>query len=210
MPGRATLAPTYPLSKHDVVMKPLLAMLTLAVTLGCEVQREVEVGRRVPDFSASSLKGQAVSLAELRGEVVLLNVWATWCFPCRREMPSFEALYREHGRDGLRIVGVSIDGAGAERDVKEFLHEYGITFDILLDPGQRITRTFRTTGVPETFLIGRDGVLVKHWIGRIDGHSEGIRAPIRDALGFSLAPGGLGPGAVPLMGISSATISDGR
>jgi cytochrome c biogenesis protein CcmG, thiol:disulfide interchange protein DsbE len=167
---------------------PALVLLLLAApAAGCEVERDVELGRRVPDFSAAAPGGESVSLSQLRGEVVLLNVWATWCFPCRREMPSFEALYRDFGDEGLRVVAVSIDSPGAEREVEEFLREYGITFDVLLDPAQRITKTFRTTGVPETFLIDRNGVLVKHWIGRIDGKSEGVRGPVRQALGGTLA-----------------------
>jgi cytochrome c biogenesis protein CcmG, thiol:disulfide interchange protein DsbE len=121
---------------------------------------------------------------------VMLNIWATWCFPCRREMPSFEALHREYGEDGFRVVAVSIDKHGAEREIRDFLEEYGITFTVLYDPDHEIVRRFNTIGVPETFLIDRNGVVVRHWIGRIDGHSELIRAPIRDALGGRLASRG--------------------
>jgi cytochrome c biogenesis protein CcmG, thiol:disulfide interchange protein DsbE len=165
-----------------VVTNPLLVVLALAVTLGCEVQREVEVGRRVPDFSASTLERETVSLAELRGEVVLLNVWATWCFPCRREMPAFEELHRELAAAGLRIIAVSIDAPGARGDILDFVREYDLTFDILHDPAKQVTRTFSTIGVPETFLIGADGRLVRHWMGRIDPHAPGVRGVIEDAL----------------------------
>jgi cytochrome c biogenesis protein CcmG, thiol:disulfide interchange protein DsbE len=160
----------------------VLATALLAAA-GCSFSPPVAVGNKAPEFAANTLDGEAVSLAELRGEVVLLNVWATWCFPCRREMPSFEALHRELGGEGLRVVAVSIDQPGAASEIRAFLEEYDITFTVLYDSEQRITRAFNTLGVPETFLIDRNGVLVKHWIGRIDGRSPLVRAPIHDALG---------------------------
>jgi cytochrome c biogenesis protein CcmG, thiol:disulfide interchange protein DsbE len=160
---------------------PALALLALAA--GCELPAlEAREGSLVPAYAAGTLAGETVALRDLRGEVVLLNVWATWCYPCRREMPSFEALQRELGAEGLRVVAVSIDRAGDQDEIRDFLAELGITFTVLHDPEQTVTRTFRTRGVPETFLIGRDGVLRKHWIGRIDGHSDGVRGPIREAL----------------------------
>jgi cytochrome c biogenesis protein CcmG, thiol:disulfide interchange protein DsbE len=163
------------------------AVLTLLALLlaagGCEVPSAViEPGAPVPSFQAPGLDGSNLSLASLRGEVVLLNVWATWCYPCRREMPSFEALHREFGDEGLRVVAVSIDSRSARSDIDEFLEDHEITFTILHDAEKRITTTFRTLGVPETFLIDREGRLVKRWTGRIDGHSESVRAPIRAAL----------------------------
>jgi cytochrome c biogenesis protein CcmG, thiol:disulfide interchange protein DsbE len=167
----------------------LLALL-LAALAGCVVEPTVAVGNRAPAFAAASLDGETVALGDLRGDVVMLNIWATWCFPCRREMPSFEALHREYGEDGFRVVAVSIDKHGAEREIRDFLEEYGITFTVLYDPDHEIVRRFNTIGVPETFLIDRNGVVVRHWIGRIDGHSELIRAPIRDALGGRLASRG--------------------
>jgi cytochrome c biogenesis protein CcmG, thiol:disulfide interchange protein DsbE len=157
------------------------AALLLFLT-ACSAAPAVEAGKSGPAYMAQALDGEAVALSDLRGEVVLLNVWATWCYPCRREMPSFEALHRDFADAGLRVVAVSIDAANARHEILEFLHEYGLSFTILHDPDQRITRTFRTLGVPETFLIGRDGTLVRHWIGRIDGRSESIRTPVRDAL----------------------------
>jgi cytochrome c biogenesis protein CcmG, thiol:disulfide interchange protein DsbE len=162
---------------------PLSFALVVALAAACTPDPAATVGNRAPSYAAETLDGESVSLASLRGEVVLLNIWATWCFPCRREMPSFQALHRDFSADGLRVVAVSIDSPGAQQEIASFLTEYGIDFSILHDPEQRIARTFGTIGVPETFLIDRDGVLVRHWRGRIDGHSEGIRGPIRDALG---------------------------
>ena len=140
------------------------------------------VGGRAPAFEAATVEGERVSLAELRGEVVLLNVWATWCFPCIREMPSLEALHRELASEGLRVVGVSVDAAGDVGDIRAFVEEHGLSMTILHDPEQRVARAFATRGVPETFLIGRDGTLLKHWIGRIDGRAESVRGPVREAL----------------------------
>jgi cytochrome c biogenesis protein CcmG, thiol:disulfide interchange protein DsbE len=129
----------------------------------------VEVGTRAPDFTATGLDGRPVALSELRGEVVLLNVWATWCGPCRDEMPSMERLHRELGPHGLRVVAVSVDGApGALSpggDVEGFAREMGLTFTIWRDPSGDVQRAYRTTGVPESFVIDRDGVIQKKVIG---------------------------------------------
>jgi cytochrome c biogenesis protein CcmG, thiol:disulfide interchange protein DsbE len=162
--------------------RPLLLVAVL-LTAACEPPpAAIETGLPVPDFTARSVEGEAVSLASLRGEVVLLNIWATWCYPCRKEMPSFEALHRELAPEGLRVVAVSIDVPGAQPEIESFLDEHAISFAVLHDGDQKITRTFRTMGVPETFLIGRDGRLLRRWIGRIDGHSPAVRQPILDAL----------------------------
>jgi cytochrome c biogenesis protein CcmG, thiol:disulfide interchange protein DsbE len=164
----------------------VLGLCAVLLFSGCAADSFAgQPGDAVPAFSAVTTQGEHVSLASLRGEVVLLNVWATWCYPCRKEMPSFESLHQDLGADGLRVVAVSIDGAGSASEVSEFLAEYGISFTVLHDPAQDVTRAFRTRGVPETFLIDRDGRLVKRWIGRIDGHSEAVRAPIRAALADS-------------------------
>lgn len=159
-----------------------LAVALLSAISGCTAAPAASVGDPVPAYQARSLDGEAVTLAGLHGEVVLLNVWATWCYPCRREMPAIEALHRELGGDGLAVVAVSIDGAGAEPEIRAFLEEFGISFAVLHDPEQRIVRAFATRGVPETFLIDRDGTLLRHWIGRIDAHSPAVRVPIYEAL----------------------------
>jgi peroxiredoxin len=161
----------------------LAAVLPAMVLAACvEPPARVAVGERVPAYSASGMDGKQLSLQDLRGEVVLLNVWATWCFPCRREMPAFEALHREWNQHGLRVVAVSIDAAGATGDIRDFTAEYGLTFDILHDAEQRVTRTFQTIGVPETFLIDAEGRLRRHWIGRVDPHAASFREPIAEAL----------------------------
>jgi peroxiredoxin len=165
-------------------VRMLAALLPAVLLLGAcmEPQRRVEVGERVPQFAAPTLEGEQLGLRELRGEVVLLNVWATWCYPCRREMPGLEALHRELSDAGLRVVAVSVDAAGAAGDIREFLDELGLTMLVLHDSRAEVSRAFSTIGVPETFLIGSDGTLVRHWIGRIDAHSESVRRPVLDAL----------------------------
>ena len=140
----------------------------------------VEVGSRAPNFTAVDLEGRRVSMSDLRGEVVFLNVWATWCPPCREEMPSMQRLHEKLGPQGLRIVAVSIDAAPGAKDpagraggdLRAFAKEYGLTFDIWHDPSGEIQRIYRTTGVPESFVVNRDGVIVSRVIGATDWDSE--------------------------------------
>jgi cytochrome c-type biogenesis protein len=131
--------------------------------------------------------GDTVSLTQMRGNVVLLNVWATWCPPCREEMPGLEALHQELAPQGLRVVGVSIDRGSATPAIAAFLRDNSITFPILHDSEERITRVFRTVGVSETYLIGRDGILLNRWIGKIDPASHSVRGPVERALRLATA-----------------------
>jgi cytochrome c biogenesis protein CcmG/thiol:disulfide interchange protein DsbE len=136
----------------------------------------VEVGSRAPDFGAVDLaEGDSVKFGrELAGEVVLLNIWATWCEPCRVEMPSMQRLHEAYADSGLRIVAVSIDEASPDV-VRNFRREYGLTFSILQDRSRAIERTYQTTGVPESFVISRDGRIVKKVIGEYDWDSQAAR-----------------------------------
>lgn len=160
--------------------------LLLALALGgCAAEaREppVAVGSPAPDFAAATLAGDSVSLAGLRGQVVLLNVWATWCPPCRREMPGLDTLHADLRPRGLRVVGVSVDARSAAGEVAAFVAESRIGFTILHDPAARVSDAFRTTGVPETFLIGRDGTLLRRWIGRVEPSSRSVREAVESAL----------------------------
>jgi peroxiredoxin len=148
------------------------AMLTSLLLSSCGGEpdrfRPLNAGDRAPDFAAPLLAGDTVRLAELHGAPVLLNVWATWCPPCREEMPGLQTLHETYGPRGLRVLGVSIDSRGAEDAIYGFTSDHGITFTILHDPGEVVSRQFRTAGVPETFLIDADGVIVHRWIGKFD------------------------------------------
>ncbi len=133
----------------------------------------VTAGTVAPEFEVNDLDGALARLSDHTGDVVLVNIWATWCLPCLVEMPSMERLYQEMGEDGLEIMAVSIDAelgrfdlAGRPGgDIQAFADSLGLTFPILHDPSGRIERLYRTTGVPETFLIGRDGIIYKKVAG---------------------------------------------
>jgi cytochrome c biogenesis protein CcmG, thiol:disulfide interchange protein DsbE len=150
----------------------------------------VEVGTRAPNFTATDLDGRVVALDDLRGEVVLLNVWATWCAPCREEMPSMQQLHDRFAEDGFRVVAVSVDAPAGQGfrtsqpggDVRAFVRDYGLTFDVWLDPAGEIQRIYRTTGVPESFLIDRNGAIVKKVIGATDWDSEANHDLVRRLL----------------------------
>lgn len=164
-----------------------LLLLVLAYALACETpdtgsMRSLQTGDPAPEYAAATLAGDTVSLAGLRGEAVMLNVWATWCIPCREELPLLEALHREYGGDGLRIVAVSIDGAGMGEDIERFVDEHGLTFTILHDPAERVTRAFRGRAVPETYLIDRNGQFIRRWIGHFDPLAPDARRDVVHAL----------------------------
>lgn len=125
----------------------------------------VGAGSRAPEFRARDLRtGRLATLAAYRGKVVLLNVWATWCQPCRVEMPSMERLFRRLGGNDFKVAAVSIDEEG-DSVVMAFARELGLSFDILHDQAGTIKRVYQATGVPESWVIDRDGVIVKKIIG---------------------------------------------
>ncbi|MGH8610415.1 MAG: redoxin domain-containing protein [Gammaproteobacteria bacterium] len=137
-----------------------------------------------PEYGARALGGSAkVSLASLRGQVVLLNTWATWCSPCRQEMPAFETLYRRYRARGLTVVGVNIDEGQADEPVQRYVEGIGVSFPIWRDPQNRIAKRFRVLGVPETFLLNREGMILRHWRGRMDPNVPEDLKSIQDALG---------------------------
>jgi cytochrome c biogenesis protein CcmG, thiol:disulfide interchange protein DsbE len=144
----------------------------------------VTIGSRAPTFEAYTLDAarQARSIADYRGDVVLLNLWATWCGPCRVEMPEIQALHSDFGPQGLRVVAISIDHPEAGEAIRGFVRDYGLTFEVLHDPTGDIQRRYQTTGVPETFVIGRDGVIRKKVLGAVHWNSEANRAIVRQLL----------------------------
>jgi len=126
-----------------------------------------EIGQRAPDFSIMLDTGETITLADLRGHVVLLNFWGTWCGPCRREMPDFEALYEQYGKDGFVVLAL------AQRDtassVAQFRKDYGLTFLLALDEEQRVNTLYDVPGQPSSFLIDQNGVIVYHTYSVVDG-----------------------------------------
>jgi thiol-disulfide isomerase/thioredoxin len=141
--------------------------LYLASTkLGAELF-PLKIGSAAPDFAANPMAAGSTpkGIEDYRGDVVLLNIWATWCGPCRVEMPSMQKLEETLGPKGLKIVAVSVDVPGMEARINEFAEELRLSFEILHDPTQKIEQVYQTTGVPETFIIGRDGKLRRRVIG---------------------------------------------
>jgi cytochrome c biogenesis protein CcmG, thiol:disulfide interchange protein DsbE len=154
-----------------LVVSSLAIGATILTRYGPVVE-QVAVGTRAPDFLAVDLAtGDSVSLrSHYRGKVTLVNVWATWCEPCRIEMPAMERLYNSLAPDGFKIAAVSID-EGPPEDVRAFGQDLGLTFDLLQDRSTKVQQIYQTTGVPESFLLNRDGVIVKRVIGAHDWNS---------------------------------------
>jgi len=143
--------------------------LLIVVSTGCgEVpSARVEVGYPAPAYGSMTLDGDSVWLADLVGDVVLLNVWATWCAPCREEIPELQALYEANASSGFEVIGVSVDGRGERENIRRFADEFAMTYPIWHDPGDVFGMTFRTIGVPVTFLLDRDGVIRWRHMGAI-------------------------------------------
>ena len=119
--------------------------------------RADDEARQRADFTLTDLNGKSWTLQDLKGKVVLLNFWATWCPPCRKEMPDLEALYQRFGSQGLVIFGIDDEDAPT---VQPFITQHGITYPVLLDPGRKVNTLFQVDGIPKTFVYGRDGKLV--------------------------------------------------
>lgn len=163
----------------------LFALLTGMSLAACDrrtAPRAPALGAAAPAFTSMTLEGEPVTLAALSGSVVVLNVWATWCLPCREEIPQLEALHREYATQGLKTIGVSIDAAGMGADVRDFATEQGMTYPIWLDPDHQFSLKFLTVGVPETFVIDRAGVIRFRMIGAFRRGDTTLAAAVRRAM----------------------------
>ncbi len=143
---------------------------------------KVEVGAPAPAYATLSLNGDSVSLQQLRGKVVLLNVWATWCHPCRTEIPELRALHAKYKARGLELIGVSVDADGNDDSLKAFMQEFEMTYPVWRDPDERVSAQFLVMGVPATFLIDRDGILRWRMTGAVAPGDTSLANAIERAL----------------------------
>ncbi|HEX8169056.1 MAG TPA: TlpA disulfide reductase family protein [Thermoanaerobaculia bacterium] len=125
-----------------------------------------DVGATMPDYSAMWLDGSKFDLATKRDKVVLLNVWATWCGPCRFEIPALEAIHAKYKPRGFEVIGVSVDESGFE-SVKQFVHDNKMTYPVALDPEGRLAGIFQTSVLPTSVLLDREGKILWKKYGAI-------------------------------------------
>lgn len=137
-----------------------------------------KVNYPAPELTLSNTAGTLTSLADYRGQVVLVNLWATWCPPCKEEMPALEAFYRKY--KDLGFVIVAINDGDPKADVIQFVNDYGLTFPVWLDPTYIATeQAFKTLNLPSSFVIDRNGTIVLSWVGGINSKSlEAYVAPV--------------------------------
>jgi len=144
----------------------LLVALMLYLTLFTSPEHKpsgLSKGKPAPDFTLKTLDGKKISLSDLKGKVVLVNFWATWCPPCREEMPLFERVYRKYKDKGFEILAISTDSS--VDPIKKFVKEFKVSFPVLLDDG-KVSNLYSIQGLPTSFLIDREGKVVKVRLGK--------------------------------------------
>ena len=146
----------------------ILAAMFLVVWLQSAKYEPLTVGKAAPDFQLPDLNDKEIRLSDYRGKVVFLNFWATWCKPCREEMPSMEVLYKNFEKDGLIILAVSIDRVTTKKEIPPFVKGLNLTFPVLVDSWGQTDKRYKLMGVPETYIIDREGTLREKVIGPRD------------------------------------------
>lgn len=145
----------------------IAGVLAITIALGVQLSRQLQIqpqaGEVAPPFRLVTFDGDTITLDDLRGQIVLLNFWGSWCLPCRAEAPELQALHETYYERGLRVIGVN--WLDSEREARAFIAEFGLTYPNGPDLREVIAKQYRITGAPENFIIGRDGVVVETIIG---------------------------------------------
>ena len=160
-------APYVSAMKSHVALSLLLASAVAACGAGSDSGpssfRPLEAGDAVPVYTNTTVSGETVTIGG-EGPITLLNLWATWCVPCRTEFPDLQEIHEELGPRGLRLIAVSLDQGDTDR-VMGFVNEMEATFPIVHDQEGTIEDVYRTVGLPNTYLIDSDGTLIRSWLG---------------------------------------------
>lgn len=157
------------MARNGRIVLPLAALGLLASLAGCGAPAPAPFkaeGGAVPDLQLAALDGSAIRLAERKGRVVLVNFWATWCAPCREEIPDFNDLYAAYRESGLDIVAISMDEEG-EEVVRPFVQENGMAYPVAIGSDEVAEAFGGVVGFPTTFLVDREGKVVDSWVGVI-------------------------------------------
>jgi thiol-disulfide isomerase/thioredoxin len=140
------------------------------------------VGEAMPEFEARYLDGKSFRVSDQKGRVVLLNIWATWCGPCRYEIPELKKLQQEHGSSSFDVVGVSVDDAEQKAEVSNFAKSQKINYPIVLDPAGKLAEMFETSVIPTSALIDRKGRIVWYHIGIVRSGDPDLQKALKRAL----------------------------
>jgi peroxiredoxin len=176
--------------------------------LAVPTEEPVGRGSRAPDFSLPRLgAAEPLRLVDLRGRVVLVNFWATWCRPCEDEMPALQRLYEALAGTRFEVLAISVDEDPAA--VERFRDRLGLTFPILLDPDQRVAHAWQTFRFPETLLVGADGEVVERYVGPKEWDAAAYVERIRRLLRAEVSSPARGGARAPGSGAAAATIEPG-
>ena len=137
----------------------LISVLVSGVVAGCSSSpaQGTHIGSPAPNFKLPNLEGETVSLSDLRGKPVMLNFWATWCPPCREEMPFIQQVYEQWSDKGLVVLAINLGESSAK--VKEFMQSYGLSFPVLLDTKEDVAQKYNIRGIPTTVFIDKNGII---------------------------------------------------
>ena len=148
----------------------LTGIVLVAIVIGLQLARQQQTrpeSGRAPDFSLTMLDGQEITLSDLRGQIVVINFWASWCTPCREEAPDFELVWQQYRDQGVVVLGVAY--TDVEREARAYIAEFNITYPNGLDVGTRISEDlYHITGVPETFVVDQNGDIAQVWPYPVD------------------------------------------
>ncbi|WP_298439306.1 TlpA disulfide reductase family protein [Geobacter sp.] len=160
----------------------MIPMIVLALFLGCSREQKPAIeGNPAPDFTLNTLNGELVKLSDLKGQVLLVNFWATWCPPCREEIPSLMRLNAAMAGKPFRMLCISID-EGGKVAVEEFFRKSGYVLPTLLDTDKRVGKMYGITGVPETFVIDKRGVILKKVVGGMEWDQPDVIAYLNEVM----------------------------
>ena len=167
---------------RTILLAGAMTIVACAKSEAPATSQRIEVGQPAPAYSTQSMTGDSVSLASERRNVVLLNVWATWCGPCRKEIPELRAIHAKYKDRGLKLIGVTVDADGSDEAIRAFLQDFKMDYAIWRDPGESVSTIFRMAGVPATFLIDRQGILRWKATGAVEPGDSTLTRAIEAAL----------------------------